>query len=90
MPYSCAWLLTTYCCPETDYSFTLNPMKQSKNKPRIRQAVGAPGNVVNHRLKLRLDSPYLPGGIHRCGTSQFIATFVFRVSAWPLTHSHLI
>ena len=19
--YSCAWLLTTYCCPETDYSF---------------------------------------------------------------------
>lgn len=39
---------------------TLNPMKQSKNKPRIRCAVEPPGNVVNHRLKLRLDSPYLP------------------------------
>ncbi len=39
---------------------TLNPMKQSKNKPRIRQAVGATRNVVNHRLKLRLGSPYLP------------------------------
>lgn len=39
---------------------TLNPMKQSKNKPRIRQAVEPPGNVVNHRLKLRLGSPYLP------------------------------
>lgn len=39
---------------------TLNPMKQSKNKPRIRQAVGATRNVVNHKLKLRLGSPYLP------------------------------
>lgn len=39
---------------------TLNPMKQSKNKPRIRQAVGATRQCRNHRLKLRLDSLYLP------------------------------
>lgn len=39
---------------------TLNPMKQSKNKPRIRQRLEPPGNVVNHKLKLRLGSPYLP------------------------------
>ncbi len=88
--YSCAWLLTTYCCPERTIPLTLNPMKQSKNKPRIRRRLVPPGNVVNHRLKLRLDSCIFQCGIHCRSTSQFITAFVSGCPAWPLTHSHLI
>ncbi len=39
---------------------TLNPMKQSKTSHEFARRLEPPGNVVNHRLKLRLDSPYLP------------------------------